>query len=356
MLFYLLVFLVSLITTLLLTPVVRIFALKKGILDKPNDRKVHLKPIPILGGIAIYFGFMIAVIVGLLIANLFAFKLSLIPIIGILVCATLMVLVGVIDDVKGISALTKFVFQLIIAAFVIYFGIQIEFISNPFNGVLALGLFSMPITLFWIVGITNAINLIDGLDGLAAGVTFIAGVTLFIVALLLKMPHAALLLAALAGGALGFLKYNFSPASIFLGDSGSLFLGFILAATSIMGVLKSTLVIALVIPVLILGVPIFDTTSAIIRRLHLGRHIFHADKEHLHHSLLRAGLGQREVVLAIYLICIVLSAGSLVIAVINSAESLIILGFIVTVAIFGMVKVRRNLNKNVDNREKGKDA
>ena len=356
MLFYLLVFLVSLATTLLLTPAVRIFALKKGILDKPDDRKVHSKPIPILGGIAIYFGFIIAVIVGLLIANLFAFKLDLIPIIGILICATLMVLVGILDDVRGISALTKFIFQLVIAGVAIYFGIQIEFVSNPFNGVLALGVFSVPITLFWIVGITNAINLIDGLDGLATGITFIAGITLFIVALLLNMPHAALLLAALTGGALGFLRYNFNPASVFLGDSGSLFLGFILAATSIMGVLKSTLVIALVIPVLILGVPIFDTTSAIIRRLHLRRHIFHADKEHLHHSLLRAGMSQREVVLAIYLICIVLSAGSLVIAAINSAESLIILGFIMTAAVFGMVKVRRNLSKNADNQEKGKDA
>ncbi len=347
MLFYLLVFLVSLATTLLLTPAVRIFALKKGILDKPDDRKVHLKPIPILGGVAIYFGFLIAVIFGLLIANIFAIKINLIPIIGILSCSTLMLLVGVLDDVKGINAFTKFIFQLLIAGVAVYFGIQIEFVSNPFNGVFALGFLSIPLTLFWIVGITNAINLIDGLDGLATGITFIAGIALFVVALLLKMKGAALILAALGGGALGFLRYNFNPASIFLGDSGSLFLGFILAATSIMGVLKSTLVIAFVIPVLILGVPIFDTTSAIIRRVHLKRHIFHADKEHIHHSLLKAGLSQREVVLAIYLICIVLSAGSLIIASINSAESLIILGFILAAGIFGMVKVKRNIDRNI---------
>jgi len=347
MLFYLLVFLVSLATTLLLTPAVRIFALKKGILDKPNDRKVHSKPIPILGGVAIYFGFFIAVISGLLIAKIFGVMINLVPIIGILGCSTLMVLVGVLDDVRGISAFTKFVFQLLIAGVAVYFGIQIEFVSNPFNGVFALGFLSIPLTLFWIVGITNAINLIDGLDGLATGVTFIAGVTLFVVALLLNMKGAALILAALGGGALGFLRYNFNPAKIFLGDSGSLFLGFVLAATSIMGVLKSTLVIAFIIPVLILGVPIFDTASAIVRRVHLKRHIFHADKEHLHHSLLKAGLSQREVVLAIYLICIVLSAGSLVIASINSAESLIILGFILAAGIFGMVKVKRTIDKNV---------
>jgi UDP-GlcNAc:undecaprenyl-phosphate GlcNAc-1-phosphate transferase len=190
---------------------------------------------------------------------------------------------------------------------VIWFGVEINFFSNPLNGILSIGFWGIPLTLLWVVGITNAMNLIDGLDGLAAGVTAISCLALFFVALRTHQLGAAVLILALGGAVLGFLRYNFFPASIFLGDSGSMVLGFILATASVIGVLKTTLVVALFIPVLILGVPIFDTLFAIGRRLKERRHPFEADNRHIHHMLLRAGFNQREAVLSIYIVCFLLS-------------------------------------------------
>jgi UDP-GlcNAc:undecaprenyl-phosphate GlcNAc-1-phosphate transferase len=179
---------------------------------------------------------------------------------------------------------------------------------------MTIGILSIPLTLLWVVGITNAINLVDGLDGLATGVTAISALTLFFVALRTHQIGAAILLLALFGACLGFLRYNFFPASVFLGDSGSMLLGFILAAASVIGVLKTTLVAALIVPVLILGVPIFDTLFAIGRRLKDGKHPFEADNKHIHHLLLRAGFNKREAVLWIYLTCFLLSFIALVMA------------------------------------------
>ena len=202
----------------------------------------------------------------------------------------------------------------------------------------------MPITIFWIVGMTNAINLIDGLDGLASGVTAIASVALFFVALRTHQIGAAMIFLALAGAAIGFLKYNFNPASIFLGDSGSLFMGFILAAASVIGVLKSTLLISLIIPILILAVPIFDTASAIVRRLKAKAHIFKADNGHIHHRLLNAGLSQREAVMAIYFVCILLSSSALVVTFMNTVESLGLFTVILAVAVFGLYKIKGGID------------
>jgi UDP-GlcNAc:undecaprenyl-phosphate GlcNAc-1-phosphate transferase len=210
--------------------------------------------------------------------------------------------------------LTKLAWQIVATLVVIMFGAEINFISNPFNGILPLGLFAIPLTLIWVVGVTNAMNLIDGLDGLAAGVTAIASFSLFFVALRTHQIGAAILMLALIGATLGFIRYNFFPAKIFLGDSGSLFLGFILAFASIIGVLKTTLVVALIVPILILGVPIFDTLFAIGRRLSKGKHPFEADNKHIHHLLLRAGFNKREAVLAIYAVCFILSIIALVMA------------------------------------------
>jgi UDP-GlcNAc:undecaprenyl-phosphate GlcNAc-1-phosphate transferase len=187
-------------------------------------------------------------------------------------------------------------------------------VTNPFNGLWPLGFVAVPITLFWLVGMTNAMNLIDGLDGLATGVTSISAITLFIVALRTHQLGAALVMLALAGAALGFLRYNFNPASIFLGDAGSYFLGFVLAAASIIGVFKTTLVVALIIPILILGVPIFDTAFAILRRLKEKKNLFVADDQHIHHLLLRAGLTHREAVMSIYIACLLLSIIALLMA------------------------------------------
>jgi UDP-GlcNAc:undecaprenyl-phosphate/decaprenyl-phosphate GlcNAc-1-phosphate transferase len=314
MVVYLLTFFLAFVVTYLTTPVVKIIASKIKAIDIPNERKVHDHPIPRLGGLALYFGFMVAVASALIASYYLKIDLNVNLIIGILLGGTVLVIVGIVDDVKGLRPTIKLIGQIFAALIVIYFGIEINFISNPFNGMLVMGVFAIPLTIFWLVGVTNAMNMIDGLDGLATGVTAISAMTLFFVAIRTHQLGAAVLLIALAAASLAFLRYNFAPASIFLGDSGSMFLGFILASTSVIGVLKTTLVVALIIPILILGVPIFDTLFAIGRRLKEKRHPFEADNKHIHHMLLRAGFNKREAVLAIYIACFVLSFMALIMA------------------------------------------
>jgi len=309
MLIFLLTFLIALVLTILLTPMVRSFAPEIGAIDRPSARKVHHDNIPRTGGLAIYFGFLVAVLFGLLfLGGVRGSVISTRPILGVLLGGSVVLLTGLLDDIYHLKPWFKLLMQLLGAAISIYFGLEINFVSNPFNGLMPLGLVAVPLTLLWLVGMTNAINLIDGLDGLAAGVTAISAGTLFLVALRTHQLGAALLMVALAGAALGFLRYNFNPASVFLGDAGSYFLGFVLAAASIIGVFKTTLVVALIVPILILGVPIFDTTFAVIRRLKGKKNPFVADNKHIHHLLLRAGLTQREAVFAIYIVCVLLSA------------------------------------------------
>ena len=314
MLTFFLTFLAALFVTILLTPMVRSFALKHNIVDIPDKRKIHHGSVARGGGIAIFIGFMVAVILGILLLGPLTKELNIKAIIGILLGGTIVHVVGLVDDVHRLRSGVKFFWQIVAALVVVYFGVEINFISNPFNGLFMLGFVGIPLTLLWIVGMTNAINLIDGLDGLAAGVTAIAAATLFFVALRTHQYGGALLMLALSGSALGFLRYNFFPASVFLGDSGSYFLGFILAAASIVGVFKTTLVVALIIPLLILGVPIFDTTFAILRRLKEKKNPFLPDNKHIHHLLLRAGLNQREAVMSIYIACFLLSMIAIVMA------------------------------------------
>jgi UDP-GlcNAc:undecaprenyl-phosphate GlcNAc-1-phosphate transferase len=313
MIFYSAIFLGAALLTLLVTPIVRKLAHKFGALDSPSERKIHKVQIPRWGGLAIFIGFIIPFTIAFVATNILQLEvINHLPFLGIILSSMIILFVGVWDDVKPISYMAKFFWQFIAALIVLHFGVQIEFISNPFNGLFFVGFFSIPITLLWIVGITNAINLIDGLDGLACGVTAISAGTFFFVALQTGQPGAAMLILSLAGAALGFLFYNFYPAKIFLGDSGSLFLGFILATTSIIGVFKTPLVVALIIPLLILGVPIFDTLFAIGRRLKNMKSPFKADNKHIHHMLLRAGFSQREAVLSIYIACFLLSISALI--------------------------------------------
>lgn len=306
MLTFLATFLIALILTILITPMVRSFAPEIGAVDKPAERKIHTHNISRTGGIAIYFGFAVAVLFGLLLGAEHGIKINPHPILGILLGGSIVLLMGLMDDMRRLKPMTKLFWQVVGASVAIYFGVEISFVTNPINGILPLGFIAIPLTLLWLVGMTNAVNLIDGLDGLASGVTLIAAATLFFVALRTHQPGAALLMLALAGTALGFLRYNFFPASIFLGDSGSYFFGFVLAASAIIGVFKTTLVVALFLPLLILAVPIFDTTFAIIRRLKDRKSLFAADDKHIHHLLLRLGLTQREVVLSIYIACFLL--------------------------------------------------
>lgn len=314
MLIYLLSFFLALAVTYFATPIAKNLALKLKAVDIPNNRKIHTTPIPRLGGIALYAGFLTAVLAAFILAFFTGVKLNPRAFWGVILGGTIMLGVGIADDIRPIRPMTKLCWQIGAAIFIMFFGVEISFISNPFNGLLPLGLLAIPLTLFWVVGVTNALNLIDGLDGLAAGVTAISAITLFFVALRVHQVGAAVMMLALAGSSIGFLRYNFFPASIFLGDSGSLFLGFVLAASSIIGVLKTTLVVALLVPLLILGVPIFDTLFAIGRRLKDKKHPFEADNKHIHHMLLRAGFNKREAVLAIYLACFILSFIALVMA------------------------------------------
>jgi UDP-GlcNAc:undecaprenyl-phosphate/decaprenyl-phosphate GlcNAc-1-phosphate transferase len=341
MFLYLLVFITSILVTVLLVPLAKSSAFLFNAIDKPSARKVHAGPMPRCGGIALVGGFLCAVLLGLLLAFVFGrFHINYFAVLGVIAGAVLIFFIGLVDDIKGISPSKKLLLQIFAASVPVVMGVSIQFISIPFTGVLLLGVFSVPLTLLWIVGATNALNFIDGLDGLASGVSAIAAATLFVVALKMHQPGAAMILAAVAGAAIGFLRFNFHPASIFLGDSGSLFLGYILASASIIGVLKSTIIFALLIPVFILGVPIFDTASVIMRRMRDGHPIFYADRRHLHHRLLDRGFSHKQVVISIYFACILLSIATLSLTFLSPLAAALVLAvtFAMSVALIRSVK------------------
>ncbi len=276
-------------------------AFKIGAIDVPKDnRRVHKKPIPRLGGVAIYGGTLIT---SLFFINHFSSVLEMRQLVGIGVGATLITGMGIVDDVKPLKAKLKLGIQILAAFILIWSGIRIDFFTNYFNTneyiYLSSAMISIPLTVFWVVGITNTVNLIDGLDGLAGGVSVIASVTLAYVAHISGQSIGAVLLIIIAGSCLGFLPHNFNPARIFMGDTGALFLGYMLAAISIVGVLKSAT--AFIVPILALGLPIFDTSFAILRRYLSGKPIMEADKGHLHHRWLHIGLTQRNAVMVLYL-------------------------------------------------------
>jgi UDP-GlcNAc:undecaprenyl-phosphate GlcNAc-1-phosphate transferase len=298
------------------TPLVKKLAYKIKALDQPAERKVHNKPMPRLGGLAICLGFWLTVLLTTEMTS---------GLYGLLVGGLLITLVGIIDDIKGVTARQKLVVQIVAASIVIYAGVRVDFITHPVKGVISLGYWSYPLTLLWIIGITNAVNLIDGLDGLAAGVSAIAAVTLGVIAYLETSQQAAMLALILAASIFGFLKYNFHPAQIFMGDTGSLFLGFNLSVLAIIGLTKSATIISLFLPVVILGIPIIDTLFAIMRRYFGGRPIFSADKEHLHHRLLRLGLSHEHTVLAMYGVSVVLSFSAIIMALVTTAQGMLIM-------------------------------
>ena len=314
---YLAIFTIALVVTFVVTPLVRRFAIRRGLVDRPGGRKVHERPIPRLGGVAIFAG--VAIAIGLQIAGelRFGWGGTLVSggsielrTLGVLLGMTIIFLVGLWDDLANLSPGAKLAGQILAAGVVVASGLRIEYLGDPLGGgLIGLGLVSSPITMLYIVGFTNVINLIDGLDGLAAGVSAIAATSLLVLAAQGNRLDAAALAAVVIGACIAFLRYNYNPASIFMGDSGALFLGFTLATISLMGVMKSTATIALAVPLLIIGVPIFDTASAIIRRLLHQRPIQEADKGHIHHRLLGRGFNQRQTVLIIYVWCIALAVG-----------------------------------------------
>lgn len=296
---------VALAATLVATPIVRDLSLRASLVDLPGGRKVHTKAVPRLGGIGIFAGFAMALLAEVIggAAGWWpsAVSGSDLPLLGALAGCTLIFAVGLVDDVRGLTPGVKFAGQLLAAAVPIATGLRMEFVGNPFGGALfQLGLLSYPVTALWIVAFANVFNLIDGLDGLAAGIAGIAGVSFLLLAIDMNMVVAAVLAAALIGACAAFLRYNFNPASIIMGDSGALFIGFALGCISLLGVMKSAAAITLVAPVLVIGVPVFDTASAIIRRWRSGRPIQEADNGHIHHRLLHRGFSQRQTVLTIY--------------------------------------------------------
>ncbi|AWE06372.1 undecaprenyl-phosphate alpha-N-acetylglucosaminyl 1-phosphate transferase [Lysinibacillus sp. 2017] len=287
---------VAFIAAIVLTPLVKRLAFRIGAVDAPNYRKVHARIMPRLGGLAIYLAFMIGIIFLKVVTNFQSDYLY-----AILAAATIIVITGIVDDMREISAKAKMLGQLVAACIVVFVGgIQIDVINLPFGaGELVFGWVGIPLTIIWIVGITNAINLIDGLDGLAAGVSTIALITLAVMAMLMGNGIVIAMAAILAAGTIGFLFYNFHPAKIFMGDTGALFLGFMISVLALLG-FKNLAVISFVIPVIILGVPISDTFFAIVRRLRMKKKWSDPDKSHLHHRLLDIGFSHRQTVLIIY--------------------------------------------------------
>ncbi|MER1984440.1 MAG: MraY family glycosyltransferase [Solibacillus sp.] len=288
---------VAFFAAIILTPLVKRLAFRIGAVDAPNYRKVHARIMPRLGGLAIFGAFMIAF---LFLKLTTGFERDYVY--AILIAATIIVITGIIDDMREISAKAKMLGQVVAACIIVFVGgIQITEINLPFGGDLEFGWLSIPITLLWIVGITNAINLIDGLDGLAAGVSTIALITLAGMAMIMGNGIAIAMASILAAATIGFLFFNFHPAKIFMGDTGALFLGFMIAVLSLLG-FKNVAFISFVIPVIILGVPISDTFFAIVRRLRNKQKWSDPDKSHLHHRLLDLGFSHRQTVLVIYVL------------------------------------------------------
>lgn len=330
-------FLISFVST----PLAEAFARKVGAVDVPKDsRRVHDHPIPRCGGLAIFLGFVMGVV-------LFAEMDTALK--GILLGSVVIVAVGVVDDITPLPALLKLVVQIVAALIAVGFGIRIETLYNPIwwsdTLYLSLGFLSIPVTVLWIVGITNSVNLIDGLDGLAVGVSAIASVAMLVICLVVQDWNIAVILAAVVGACIGFMPYNLNPAKIFMGDTGALFLGYVLACLSVTGLLKFYTVISFAVPLVALGLPIFDTAFAIIRRLLKGQNPMSPDRGHFHHRLIDMGLSQKQAVAILYAISAILGLSSVLIAT-NSELRAIILIFAFVVSIAIGIALMRSLNPN----------
>lgn len=319
---------VSLVTTLILTPLVRKLAFTVGAVDVPKDnRRMHKKPIATIGGLAIFIGFLVSVILLVQIDQ----KLQ-----GILLGAVIIVVLGVLDDIMDLPAKLKFVVQFVAAGVAVAHGCVIETLSNPniFSDAayINLGWVGIPLTLLWIVALTNAVNFIDGLDGLAAGVSAISAGTMLVIALIYSESSVALVIAALLGACLGFLPFNFNPAKIFMGDTGSTFLGYILATMSIQGMFKYYAIVSYIIPFLLLGVPIFDICFAFLRRIAKGKSPMVADRSHMHHKLIDMGFSQKQAVAILYVLSGLLGLSAVVLASSSGIRAMILIAAIVVVA------------------------
>ncbi len=310
-----LVLLMAAVFSLALTPIVRNAARARGLVDSPDGRrKLHAAPVPRIGGLAVFLSFALSLgaIVAAVPDALGGRGTAALGSLHLVIASAAVMLVGLADDLRGVRPWAKLLVQAGAAVYLYVNGYQIQSLSNPFGAsTWELGPLALPVTLLWFVGMSNAFNLIDGLDGLAAGVGLFSTTTLFIAALINGRLEAALLATALAGALLGFLRYNFNPASIFLGDSGSLFVGFALAAFALRSWMKSSAAIAVAAPLLALALPILDATIAVTRRAISGKPLFDADGDHIHHRLVRMGFTPRRVVILLYAVAAAFGALSL---------------------------------------------
>ena len=309
------------------TPLVKRLAQRVGAMDVPKDeRRMHKIPIPRMGGLAIFFAFLIAVLCFAGIDR---------ELRGILLGATIIVVLGILDDILTLNALPKFAVQIVAAVIAVLHGCRIE----HFMGFRLATWLSYPVSVIWIVAITNAVNFIDGLDGLAAGVSAISAGSMLVVALLVPDYNSAILLAAIVGACAGFIPYNFNPAKIFMGDTGSTFLGFMLSSISIYGLFKMYAIISFAVPFLVLGLPIFDICFAVIRRVSKGQSPMHADRGHVHHRLIDMGFSQKQAVAIAYMLSAILGMAAVVLTNDGEMKALIFIGAVIVVGAIGVLVI-----------------
>ncbi len=344
------IFLTAAAISAISTPLVKRLAFKVGAVDQPSARRINTVPMPRMGGLAIYIGFV---------ASLLIFTTPSKQILGILLGSIVIVALGVFDDIYSLKPILKLFFQAIAALIPIMFGLKISQINDFFSVTnseyIKLGIFSIPLTLIWIVALINAVNWIDGLDGLACGVCTISSVSIFIILAQLGDPVTALIIAALAGACIGFLPFNFNPAKIFMGDTGSMFLGYILATVSISGMFKWYAIVTYAIPFLLMGFPIFELLFSSIRRICHGQSPFHADKGHIHHRLLGIGMNQKQAVATLYTLTSILCLLAVILATSDIIKILISLAVTIISAVWAFV-LRPHLHRHNSEEHDNKDV
>ncbi len=339
---------VSFLVALITTPIVKALAFRVGAVDDPKkdkdpERRMHSRPIPRMGGLAIFLGFLVSVLLFVKLDG---------QIRGLLLGAVVIVILGIFDDIYDLPAKFKFVVQIVAALIAVFAGNEIKFMFTY-----PLGWLAIPVSVIWIVGVTNAVNLIDGLDGLACGVSTISSMTLLVIALLFREAQTPILVAALVGGCLGFLPYNLNPAKIFMGDTGSTFLGFALGVISIQGLFKHYMFISFVVPFLMLGLPIFDTCFAFVRRIAHGQSPMHADRSHVHHRLIDMGFSQKQAVAVLYIISAILGLSAVVLATTGPLRAMLVLFALCAAGGIAMRLYLHNSEKHLqkDSGEDGED-
>lgn len=347
----LLAIIVAFVISFAITPVVKAFATKVGAVDVPGEaRRIHDHPIPRMGGLAIFFGFLLSVLLFVDVTR---------EVRGILFGAIIIVATGAIDDIVSLRAWTKFLIQILAAVVAVLHGVVIHVVMNPNvfseQEAIVLGWLAVPITILWIVGITNSVNLIDGLDGLAVGVSTISCITILVVALLVSEPNVALIVAALAGACIGFMPYNLNPAKIFMGDTGSLLLGYVLSTVSVLGLFKFYTLVTFVVPVLALAVPLSDTLFAFCRRILHGQSPFTADRGHFHHKLMDLGLNQKQAVAILYAVSAILGLAAVTLTT-NGTMRIMLLLLALAIAIAVWAYINKNIKHHPHHPEVAAEA